>query len=505
MLLHRSWLLLAGIVSIYFALTFARALTAQPWNDEAWYTAPSLNLIVHGNTGTPYLETTHKFWKGIDKRTYWVVPLQFFAQVPWIKVFGFSLVKMRSFAIFWGLVAMLSWGLTVWKLTGQRMAAAAAMLFIACDYQFDSQVSLARMDAMALGLSSLAIACYVELRERNFSLAMITSQAGVVGCGLTHPTAGVPAFTGVLFLIIYLDWRKIRFRHILPAAAPYLAGAVFWGWYISEAPDLFRAQFLGNVTDIDRLGGFSHPLRAIWRECMRYWHMAGFAAGLNSLYKAKIIVIGVYLVSALYFVFNKPARRKPGVGILLGLWLTYFVTMTFYENTKEVKYAIHIVCLYDVLLSLFVSALWNGSRIRKSIAVALSAAFVSVSVGGLLYAAILKDDVHNAYLPAARFLEKNAAQGDLILAGSEFGFALGFNRNIVDDGDFTFYSRKQPKYILIGNADRVRLAHLEEIHPEVYQYFETMIAAKYDQVYSRGEYAIFERSKTGPLDAGLAR
>ncbi len=494
MLLRRPWLLLAGIVLIYFALTFARALTAQPWNDEAWYTAPSLNLIVHGNTGTPYLETTHKFWKGIDKRTYWVVPLQFFAQVPWIKLFGFSLLKMRSFAIFWGLIALLSWGFTVWKVTGEQMAAGIALLFIACDYQFDSQVSLARMDAMALGLASLAIAAYLALREKNLGIAIFASQMAVVGCGLTHPTAGVPAFAGVIFVIFYLDLRNLRLWHILPAAAPYSAGIAFWGWYVRPAPDLFKAQFFGNVTDIDRLGGFTHPFRAIWREGLRYWHMAGFEPGLNTLYKFKVIVIGAYLASAFFLLFNKAARHKKGVGLLVGLWLTYFVTMTFYENTKEVKYAIHIVCLYDVLMAVLVRELWHKSMIQKKIAVGVSAAFLSVSVGGLLYTSVLKNDMHTSYLPAAHFLEAKTNRADLILAGSEFGFALGFDRNIVDDNEFTYYSRKQPKYIMLGNGYRAALAGSNAKHPEIYRYFEDLIARKYHRVYSRGEYEIFERN-----------
>lgn len=490
----RTWLLLVGIVVVYFSLTFARASTAEPWNDEAWYTAPSLNLLLHGHTGTPYLETTHKFWKGINERTYWVVPLQFFAQVPWIELFGFSLVKMRAFAIFWGLVSILSWAFTVWKITRRETACLLAALFIACDYQFDSQVSLARMDSMALGLASLAVCLYIGLRERNLQLAIFWSMLCVVGSGLTHPTAGVPALTGLIFLILYLDRRRLRPVHALLVMLPFLIGIAFWGWYISAAPDLFKAQFFGNVTDMDRLGGFTHPFLAIWRECLRYWGMSGFAPGMNPLYRIKIFVVAAYLIAAVFLLASKRARQKMNASVLVGLWLTCAVTMTFYDNTKEVKYAIHLVCLYDVLLAIFVAYLWQADVSRKLVAAAVSGAFLMVSIGGLLYTIKIKDDLNNAYLPAAAFINQHAKPNDLILAGSEFGFALGFDRNVVDDDDFTYYSRKQPKFIVISNGYRGFLAHGETAHPTTVNYFVNLLSEHYHRVYSKGEYDIYERN-----------
>ena len=86
----RRSLLVLAILLCYFLLALGRALTMSPWNDEAWYSSPSWSFIHDGTFATPLLETAGQFWKGIDIRTYWVVPLQFFAQIPWFKVFGFS-------------------------------------------------------------------------------------------------------------------------------------------------------------------------------------------------------------------------------------------------------------------------------------------------------------------------------------------------------------------------------------------------------------------------------
>src|SRR3954454_16896387 len=137
---HWRWILTA-IVIVYFALALGRAHSTQPWNDEALYTSPSWNFIHHGNTGTPIIETTGKFWKGMNHITYWVVPLQFFVQVPWIEIFGFGLITMRLFAICWGLIALLAWARIVFLLSRSIFAALFAALFLACDDKNASQMA----------------------------------------------------------------------------------------------------------------------------------------------------------------------------------------------------------------------------------------------------------------------------------------------------------------------------------------------------------------------------
>lgn len=66
-------------------------------------------------------------------------------------------------------------------------AALLAALFLTCDYQFASQMALARMDAMAVALATLAILSYLELRNRRFIWAIVLSQAAVAACGLRIP------------------------------------------------------------------------------------------------------------------------------------------------------------------------------------------------------------------------------------------------------------------------------------------------------------------------------
>src|SRR5581483_11970192 len=172
-------------------------------------------------------------------------------------------------------------------------------------------------------LASLAILFYLELRSRNLKAAVFLSQLSVVACGLTHPTAGVPAFVVILFLTLYLDRRRIQWAHVAISILPYLIGLGFLGWYIGPDPALFRHQFFGNVYDMDRLGGLTHPFRAILREGERYAGMAGFAPGLSPLYRIKIAVIAVYVIGVLALLGDRTARREPGIRTLLWIWGVY--------------------------------------------------------------------------------------------------------------------------------------------------------------------------------------
>jgi hypothetical protein len=492
--LVRRWLPVAAVILCYFLLGFGRALSTSPWNDEAWYSSPSWSLIHYGTTGTPLLETAGQFWRGINLRTYWVVPLQFFVQVPWFKLFGFSLLSARFFALTWGLVGLASWGFIVKRVTGNSSMAFWTILLLAFDYQFVSQMALDRMDAMSLGLASLAILSYLELRERHLAAAVLLSQTCVAACGLTHPTPGIPVLCAVLFLAVYYDRSRIGFKLLLLAALPYLIFGAGWYWYISAAPDLFRAQFLGNVTDIDRLGGFRHPLLAILREIRRHADMGGFAPGMASLYRIKILSVLVYIIAAISLLASREARRDPGIRPLLGLWLVYVVVMTFYDNTKEVKYAVHLVPIYDAVVAVWLIWIWQHRLAQRWLAVTAAAVFFFVNAGGLLYTSY-RDDYHRIYLPVADFLKSHAKSSDLILAGSEFGFAMGFDRNMVDDERLTYSSRKTPDFIVVSPNYQGFIDADRRTWPAAYSYIQNLLAESYAPIYSQNGYTVFERRK----------
>jgi 4-amino-4-deoxy-L-arabinose transferase-like glycosyltransferase len=488
------WVAMVAILAIYAFLGIARVLSTHPWNDESWYTTPAINLILHGHTGTSYLETTQRFFVGLNERTYWVAPLHFFVQAAWLKVFGIGLMSARVHALFWGAVALLAWGGIAYRLTGARVIALLTMFLLACEYQFVSQSALARMDAMAVAFASLGILAYLYFRERNLMLAVLLSQAGVAACGVTHPTPGVPALAAVVALSLYYDWRRIRVPHVLVAALPYLIGAAAWGWYISLAPEYFRAQFFGNVEDMDRLSGLQNPLLAITREYIRYAGMAGLGPGQHPLYKIKVVTILVYVISVAVLLIDSRTRRDPVIRPLLLLWGVYALTLAVYENTKATMYGFSLVPFYVALTAIAVARWWTRGGAWQAAAAACVVLLTVVGSGGLLYTSVIKNDYHRIYLPLAEFIRTEANPNDTIFASSEFGFALGHDSKIVDDLFLGYYSRKSPDLIVLNPKQEQSLGKNGWVDAAPHEYVKNLLDRHFTRVYSRGGYAVYRRN-----------
>src|SRR5437868_4501758 len=76
--LHK--LLLASFLLLYLVLATAVSLTKTPICDEGWYADPAFNLIKNGSMGSPVIESAGGFLKGIDRYTYWEMPLHIVVQ-----------------------------------------------------------------------------------------------------------------------------------------------------------------------------------------------------------------------------------------------------------------------------------------------------------------------------------------------------------------------------------------------------------------------------------------
>jgi hypothetical protein len=75
------------ILLLFIVLAVLSAHVNLPGTDEAWFASPALNLIAHGYFGASVLDPTAAFRKnnltGIDRHTYWIVPLY-----PWCRRHG---------------------------------------------------------------------------------------------------------------------------------------------------------------------------------------------------------------------------------------------------------------------------------------------------------------------------------------------------------------------------------------------------------------------------------
>src|ERR1700722_14713859 len=248
--MHRSTPVFVCLITVlYLSLAVMGALTTRPWCDEGWFSNPAENLITTGSMSTSVLDPTST-WRGvnlqgIDRHTYWVMPLYILAQAGWYGITGFSLISMRLFSVLWGLVAMACWYVILKRLSGSTAIGLLAVALLSTDFQFLLTAGDGRMDMMTAALGSAALACYLTLRESNLSRAIFISQLLAEASFFTHPL-GLLAAAGLVFVSLYYDRQRLRPVHLLLLAIPYVAGAAGWLFYILQSPSDFLPQFAGN-------------------------------------------------------------------------------------------------------------------------------------------------------------------------------------------------------------------------------------------------------------------
>ena len=388
------WGVAASVFVLYLLLTAGTAASKRPWSDEGWFASPAYNLITNGHMGTSVLESVEPRGqqKGIDKYTYWIMPLDIVAQAAWYEITGFGLFQMRLLSAAWGLLAAVAWWLIVYRLSGNRNIALLTSSIIALDYTFITGAAFGRMDMMCAALNFAGFAAYLILRERNFAAAILVSQTLIVASGLTHPY-GFLGLVGLVFLTLHFDRGRLKPRHFAIALIPYFVGALGWGLYILQSPDLFVSQFVGNATaggnEGGRLEGLFAPWRAFYREVTwRYlvaFGLGGHSAGTPSFAKLKILMLLTYVAGLFGALLIPSIRNHKGFRTILYLFAIYFLLLTLFDGQKLAWYLVHMIPLYAALLAAFLHWLWTSSRMPRWAIVAPMGIFLLLQVGGVLH------------------------------------------------------------------------------------------------------------------------
>ncbi len=492
---NRYFAFFALVLVLFTALAIGTALAERPQIDEGLFASPGLNLANKGFMGTTVLETKNSPLTRIDQRTYWVMPLFLINQAVWYKVFGFSLLSMRSISIFWGLIAIMAWFVIMLRLSGDRKIALLAATLIAFDYTFVNSAAMGRMDMMSAALGFCAIAAYLSLRERNLKLAILLSQTFVVLNGLTHPN-GIMSFAGLLFLTLYFDRAKINWRHVALAAVPYAIGGLGFGWWVLKDYPAFKAQFIDNALMKGRMGGFAKPWMGVIREfTQRYPHAYGLgdrSQGHSGPVYLKSLILIAYAAGVIGSLLTAGIRRNRNYRALLILSAIYFLIMSLIDGQKETPYLVHIIPMYMALLAVWLHHVWTLRIIPAPlIAVALLGLF-GLQVGGLLLR-VRQNTNHRLYVPMIEYLKQNTTPQTSIMGSSAVGFGLGFPDNFVDDGRFGFATGRRPEYIVFGEESEVSLREAYTFYPALPPYINRLLAEEYEKVYENPGFKIYKR------------
>lgn len=480
------------LVLVFLALAAGVLFTQRPGCDEAWFGGPAYNLAFHGYMGTPALEPQTSFehgrnLKGIDRYTYWIMPLSPVVQAGWYQIVGFSLWSMRGLSLLFGLVALAALYLLFRSFALDSVLATVAVALIALDYPFVRAASHGRMDMMCAALNFCAMAGYGLLRQRSLTQAIVVANCFAALSCLVHPN-GIFGFFGWAVLAAVYDRRSLRLRHLLPGAIPYAVAVLAWYSYIAKAPDIFSLQFAGNTAN--RLWSLREPLRALMAELReRYIGATGGAALLKGFllipYAAGIV--GVLTAQGL--------RRQPFFQAILLLAVGESVYFWLLEGTKLYLYIVHTAPLF---LTLFAAWVVDGMRRNRLPRMAVLAGFgiwLVLQVAGVSFV-MYRNSYGRAYLPVVRYLEQHAAASDTIMGSAELGFSLGFDRPLVDDVKLGFSTGKRPDFVVMEERYRQWVsAYAREREPETYAFIQRLLRQEMHLAYQHNGYEIYARKQ----------
>ena len=486
-----SWIMVLSALVLQIVLGTVLALTNLPLCDEGFYGVPAQVLNATGALRNPVMESAGiKYLQGIDQTFYWMVPLGMVLQAAAFKVFGFGLLVQRGLSVACGVGAVLMWYLALRRLIADRIAALASIL-LSADFVFLSLSSRGRSDMISLFFAMAALAAYMHWRERSLTLALAVANTACALSGMVHPNGGIAAVVSLVILCLYLDRTRLRWSHLVVVAACYGVLGLAWGLYIAKAPNLFVAQFIGNVA-----GRFDGPMtltKLIKGEITRYMS----AYGLLNAHGTKLVRILLpvsYLASIVFCVFSKDLRRRSAM--LLMMFVAISLTLVFLEGAKQGWYLVHLSPLFCAFLAISMSRLWSSKNIMVRMIAGAQALIVVLGVMSLMYTASNRN-LELLYRPTVAFLNAHVGQEDMVFARSEFYFGMQCKTCLRDDTNLGELSGRRAEYIVIDTDYTDHLMELRAKSPATYRDIEDRLDREYRQVFRNSNYQVLRRTAAG--------
>jgi 4-amino-4-deoxy-L-arabinose transferase-like glycosyltransferase len=486
-----SWGMVLSACVLQLVLGTTLAWTHLPLCDEGFYGVPAHVLSVTGAMRNPVLESAGvSYLRGIDMTFYWTAPMGVVLQAVAFKAFGFGLLVQRELSVVCGLGAVLFWYLVLRRIVAERVAALAAVL-LSMDFVFLSLSSRGRADMISLFFAMAALAGYMHWRERSLALALAVANTACALSGMVHPNGGIAAVASLIVLTLYLDRKRVRWSHLAVVAACYGVLALGWGLYIAKAPDLFVAQFFGNVAS--RFVGPITLTRMIKGEVTRYVS----AFGLENARGVRLVryLLPVSYLSAIAFcAFSKELRRRSE--ILLTMFVAVSLTLVFLEGGKQGWYLVNLSPLFCAFLAISANRLWeSGNTMARTIAAA-QALIVLLGVASLVYTASNRN-LQRLYQPTVAFLNANVRPEDVVFARSEFYFGLLCRTCLRDDANLGALSGWRAQYIVLEPDYTDHLVELRAKSPAIYREIEQRLNTEYEEVFRNPKYQVMRRTAAG--------
>lgn len=485
-------------LGLWIALAVGLSITRIPWSSEAWFAIPAINLSEHGYMGTSVLASSGTWLRGLERHTYWIMPVHALAQAVWYKAIGFSLLRQRLLSVAFGIVALLSWFVIIASLSKTYLTALLGGLIIGFQRDFLNAAANGRMDMMTAALGSVAIAIWLKFHSISPRAAILISHSLAAAAVFTHP-CGV-LFAGVLVISNLYVERKVRLSTFALAAAPYLLAATLWWIYIAQAPSDFVSQFFGNASGFageymsrKRFNGLTAPWAAVASEVwLRYLVPFGFQTLKSATSVLYALWLAICVSTLAVAVFNRNVRRQAGIRWLLRSGLFVFLIMGLFEGFKFQHYLVYSLPFFGALAAMVGTELWRLEALPRTILIAAVSVLVLPQIADAARQ-IHRDPFRTEYLPVADWLVRNLGTTDRVIGGAEFGYPLGFSGRLSDDVRLGYFTGLQPRYIVTSEwyRDWFRSAKLRE--PAVSAHIQCVLTREYVKALVSGEFVVYER------------
>ena len=482
----RAYAIFTTLAVISVLLACGLALTRRPWCDEGWFACAAFNLDRHGRLAitildphgfpfAPYVEGIHRF-------TFWVLPGYLLALAGWNKIFGFSLFAMRSLSILWSVVALGSWYVIVERLGRGNTLALLTVALIGIDHNFAVSAATGRMDMMCAALGFLAMALYLHFRERNFAVAVWSSNIAAAAAALTHAN-GALAFLSLVVLACCLDRGRLSPKWIIAAAVPYLVFGGAYFLYVSQDTWVFLSQLRAQTRIPHRFVLSWNPVTQISTEIAGRYD-ATF--GLHASFPGSLQAFPFYsfLAAAVLLAAAGELRRDRSVWILGILTFSAFYLVSALQSSWY--YLIFVTPFFSAVVAFALRWLWRrGAAFRWAVAAyALAAPAIQVAA---TIPRILNNPIEHRYNPAMRFVQAHRCKNDSVMGSGEIGFWFGFgDPKLDDDSRLGFFSHRRPEYIILDSQYRdYWFAWFAAVEPATYEYIRKLLINDYRLVYDQ--------------------
>jgi hypothetical protein len=483
----RYWGLVAVLV-VYVISAAAVAKARVPWSNEAWAANPAATFAAHGYFGTPILASEGTWLRGIDRRTYWSMPLHPLLLGLWFRVFGAGLTQQLAFSISCGAVSVAAvFALTSGLLRAYPQSASLAVIpaaLLAAHMPFLEAAANGRMEILCLTFGLCSYAAFFLYAKRPW-----VSHAFAACAVFTHP-CGLLFVVGLLFCM----WRS----HSWPgfqSALPYLLLAAGWAAYIAQAPADFRSQFLGNLSGFageyngrSRVSGLAHPIDAVRAELrLRYLEPLAFNGVKPSPRAASFVFALLLVVAAIAF---QPLRRREAL-LLPAVWLLHASILALFEGMKFFNYLIFSSAIL-VTAGGVIASLWIGRRIKGWVVVSVVTGVLIVLGPLMAWRFSQRDSARRQYEQIAQILESQP-HGTEIAAPAEFAYRLGFDGRFRDDVRLGFLSHREPQVVVLGIWYRQWAQRASERDPALAAYYRQLLTERLHLVFRGDEYEVYTR------------